>query len=583
MRTMIRLPGLIAFFAVIGLYAAITLVFLDYWIKLLAEKSLGRTNGAEVNIARVEHSFSPLGVRMFDIQFTDPQFPTKNKVSADSLSANIQMAPLLLRKVIVDDLTVQGIAFSTPRQSAGEVYQPIEFSKVLSEPLFADGQGIPSVDDILAKSPLKTTQAIEKVQATYQKHSKKLKVQYAALPSKEKMADYQAQIKALTDTNYQDPAQLIAAKQAFDQLKQQIKAEQQKLRNFKQAAQQAKAELAPQLAQLTAAPGQDYQQLQSLIAGDAQAIENVTRLVFGDKIGQWSQYALAALDLLGPMLQKQTQQEQNLAAEQGRWIAFDDSSSLPDFWIKQAQISLRWQQENIVSHWQNITHQHDLIGQATTFIINSSSSALWQSLKLKGDLWLGESGITAQQDWQLNGLKLAQVNLIQQDKLTGILNQGLLSSTGKVEVVQQQISGTSNIDLSNLKIAATGQNQLTKVLAQTLNNLQQLNIQTDITGILGQVDLSLSSDLNSQLGQALLSNLTPEQQSKLDQLKQKLNAKSQGVLGEQNGQLAQWTQWQELANGDLTRVNNMLEAKLNDVIEQEKEKLKNKLLNKLFN
>ncbi|MGS2719079.1 TIGR03545 family protein [Paraglaciecola aestuariivivens] len=583
MRSLIRLPGVLAFIGIVALIAAVTLLFLDFWIKIIAEKSLGQAHGAEVNIARVEHSFSPFGVELFDLQLTDPSQPTHNKVAAQSVSANIQLAPLLLRKVIIDELKIQGLAFATLRESEGEVYQPIELSKSLSAPFLGEDAKIPSVDEILANSPLKTTKAVQDTQAVYEKHSEILKKQYADLPSKEQLAAFQARFKALTETDYQDPAKLLAAKQEFEKLKQEVQEQQQKLKAFQQAVKQAKAELGPQIAQLKAAPKQDYQNLQALIAGDAQAIENVTKLVFGEQIAQWSQYALAAFDIVGPMLKKQQQDEQSQNAEQGQWIAFDDSSKLPDLWIKQAQLSINWQQEQVVSHWQNITHQHDKIGQATTFTLQSQQSALWQSLQLAGDFWLGEAGIQAQQDWQLLGLRLAELPLIKQDKLASVLHQGQLSSRGQLGIQKAQLQGSSSIDLSQLSISAEGKNNLTKLIAQSLNNLKQLTINTDIGGTLGAIDLSLSSDLNKQLGQALLNNLSPEQQSKLTELQQKLAAKSQGLLGEQQANLTQWNNWQELAEGDLSQVNKLIEAKFTSLVDKQKDKLKDKLLNNLFN
>ena len=64
MQKLIRWPGLIAFFVITGLIAAIVILFLDFWIKLAAEKGLESSTGAEVNIAQVTHTFSPFGVTL---------------------------------------------------------------------------------------------------------------------------------------------------------------------------------------------------------------------------------------------------------------------------------------------------------------------------------------------------------------------------------------------------------------------------------------------------------------------------------------------------------------------------------------
>lgn len=583
MKSIIRLPGLIAFFVIVGLIAAISILFMDYWIKLIAEKGLAETTGAEVNISSVEHTFSPFGITLKHIQLTDPKAPDTNQFEAESISAKIDLAPLLLRKLIIDDLTITGVQLSTLRESKGDVYRVSAEEESQAENIFTDAKVIPSVDEILAKSPLKTTKAIEETQAVYAKHSQKLQQQYAALPEKDKLADYQTRIKALTETDYKDPIKLAAAKKEFDKLKEEILEDKQHLSDFKQSISQAKNELSPQLKALKAAPGQDYNQLKSLVAGDADAISDVTTLVFGETAGQWSQYALAAFDVVAPMLNSQGEIEEQQIAYAGKWISFDDTSSLPDLWIKKAQISLQWQQESIISDWQDITHQHDVLGSPTVFSVNSSSSSLWQSLILNGDLWLSQSGAKANQSWALSGLKLSELALVSQEKLTSQLDSGLLSSTGQAALNGKVVSGSGSIDLQSLIIKATGSNKMTNIVANTLNQLKKLTINTDIGGTIGDLDLSFSSDLNQQIGGALLSNISPEQQVKLDELKQKLNKKTGVLLSDNNTDLTQWNDWEKLADGDLNSINELLEAKLSSVIEDKKDELKNKLFDKLLN
>ncbi|MFB1034363.1 MAG: TIGR03545 family protein, partial [Sinobacterium sp.] len=339
MKSIIRLPGLVAFFVVVGLIATVSILFMDYWIKLAAEKSLAEMTGAEVNIGSVEHTFLPFGITLNRIQLTDPQAPQTNQLEAQTVTAKIDLAPILLRKLIIDNLTISGLQLCSLRDAKGDVYRVPTEDTNQAEDIFTDIKNIPSVDDILAKSPLKTTKAIENTQAVYAKHAEVLQQQYAALPAKEKLADYQSRIKTLTETDYKDPIQLALAKKEFDTLKEEILKDKKLLSDFKQSVDQAKNELSPQLVALKAAPGQDYAQLKSLVAGDADAINDVTTLVFGEQIGHWSQYALAAFEVVGPMLKAQGKAEDKQLGYAGKWISFDDTSYLPDLWIKKAQIS----------------------------------------------------------------------------------------------------------------------------------------------------------------------------------------------------------------------------------------------------
>jgi uncharacterized protein (TIGR03545 family) len=587
MQKLIRWPGLIAFFVVTGLIAAILIVFLDFWIKLAAIKSLESTTGAEVNIAQVSHTFSPFGVSLTGVQLTDPATPSQNQVQADEITAQIELTPLLLRKVIIDDLTVSGVQFAQPRESEGAVYRTAKAAIKEELQQAFDPQNLPSVDEILAKSPLKTTKAVEETQAAYKKHSEILKQKYAELPSKDALENYKKRVEAITNMDYKNPLELAKAKEEFDALRAEIKADKAKITEFKDAVSDAKNDMAPRLAELKAAPGDDYAQLQGLIAGDEGAIKDVTTMVFGEKAGEFSQYVLSAYDLAAPMLAKSKEEQAEEEAYNGRWVAFDDTAALPDFLVRNADVSVTWRNESVLSVWHDITNEHEKIGRPTTFKVDSSASSLWQSLKLNGDFWLNDAGVKANQDWNLRGLALSDVSLLNQEKLSSTLRKGLLSSSGRASIDKNVISGTGNAALSQLDLSATGSNNLTNVIAETLSGLSNLTINTDIGGILGDMDLSFSSDLDKQLAKVMLNNLTGDQSSKLGELKQKLNAKIEGPLGATDSEMSQWLDWEKLADGDLSSMQSMLDSKLNSVVDKKKEeltdKLKDKLKGKLFN
>jgi uncharacterized protein (TIGR03545 family) len=580
MKSIIRWPGLVAFVFIVSLVATISLVLLDFWIKIAFEKSLEAATGAEVNVSSVAHTFSPFGLTLYNVQLTDPDNPGSNQVQAQQIKANIELAPLLLRKVIIDNLAITGVEFATPRAFEGKVYRQKRDLTELGSRFFPDPASLPSIDEILATSPLKTTQAMEEVEAVYSRHKDRLAQQYETLPSKDKLAAYKQQVAELKATDTKDPAALLGAGEKLKALKQAIQTDKQAFLAFKQAVVEAKSELSPKLAQLKAAPAQDYTQLKALLAGDANAIEDVTTLIFGEKAGQWSRYALAAFDLVAPMLEKKRQEAEE-QQEQGRWISFADDSGLPKLWIQSAEISLRWQQEDVLSLWQDITYEHDIIGRATVFKIDSNASRLWQFFKLNGDFWVHASGVDAQQKWQLAGLKLNDIHLLNQEKLDATLQSGLLSSNGNVKVAANQVSGDGVLNLAQLSMQATGSNKVTNIIAKTLGQLTQLKLDSKVSGVVGDLDLSFSSDLNKQLGSALISNIGTDQQGKLDELKAKLDAQTQRLLGDQESQLSEWLHWENLVDGNVSGLDALLNEKLNSVVDDKKDALTDKLKDKL--
>ena len=175
-----------------------------------------------------------------------------------------------------------------------------------------------------------------------------------------------------------------------------------------------------------------------------------------------------------------------------------------------------------------------------------------------------------------------QLALVKEQKLTTQIETALMASSGRLSINNDQLTGLAQIDFKQLKMRAQGTNNFTQVVAQTLTSLNTLNIQTDISGTVDSPRLSFNSDLDKQLGKGLISNLSDDQQGKLNQLKKKLDKQVQDVLGEKNKQLSQWIDWEELAKGDLDNVESMLASQFNSVLEQQKDKLKDKLRDKLF-
>lgn len=584
MNKWIRWQGLVGFVFVLGLIATISLVFMDTWIKMAVRGALQKSTGAEVNIASVSHRFSPFGVTLQGLQLTDPAKPGHNQVEVDTVSADVQLWPLVMHKVVVENLQVERLAFDTERAAPGEVFRAPD--KKVSDIVFemADDVALPSVDDILAKAPLKTTQAVEDAELAYKRHEQALKAQFEALPDKSRLAEYKTRLEAIKKVDYKNPQALAKAKLDFDQIMADLKQDKEQISAFRTAVTEAKADLGPKLAALKSAPEQDYNQLKALAAGDEQAFSDVTRAVFGPQVDQWRQYAFKAFDLLAPMLEgsEAAPAQQQGPARSGEWFSFGDTSNIPELWIKKASVSVLWQEETLASDWQDITHQHAILGRPTLFNIDSSASALWQRFTLDGEFQLLESGLTANQTWQLAGAELSETVLSDKDALSATLQSALLNSQGKLTMTDNVLDGSGTFSFKQLAIAATGEKKLTRIIADALSSLEDLSINAALSGNYRNPDISLSSDLDRQLGAALLNNLDPEQQARLDRLREKLVGQAAGPLASNEAGLGQWDQWQTLAQGDMSSVDDLLKSKFESALDRKKDEVLNKLKDKLF-
>jgi uncharacterized protein (TIGR03545 family) len=546
-------------------------LFANTLLKTLATNALGDASGAEVNIDSIEHGIFPFSLTLTRLQATDNDNPIRNRLEVARVKADVDFIPLLNKKLIVNELIVRDVEFDTQRESAGVVYvQPDAQASNFAFPTLSD---LPSVDQILEKSPLKTTAAVAEAQKVVQQYQQPLKDKYAALPSTDKLTAYKERLKALQKIDYKNPVELAAAKKEFDEIKQAIIIDKTNITEFTELAKEAKAASANSLSALKTAPQEDFDLLKGLVAGDEGAIGQVTQHLFGEKAKIYTQGLLAAMAMLS------SDPEEPVIED----TALDDG--LPNVWIKKAAINIKWQDEQIETVWKDITDQHALIGNPTTFLINSSQAENWRIIDLKGTFEIIQGQVNSVQNWDIKGLVLDAIELVPEEskqKLNALLESGLLASKGGLKVVDGKLSGSSVIDLSALKLKATGKNDLTSAMADVISGLSDLKLSTDFSGSLTSPSIKIKSDLDKKMLQALSSGLTGNSSGKLSELKSKLNAKVAEQLGQSGQQLESVDALLAAAQGDAASLKELLKSQMRNALDQKKDKLLNKLTDKLI-
>ncbi|WP_286843683.1 TIGR03545 family protein, partial [Idiomarina sp. UBA4206] len=340
-RSIIRWPGLAVFAGFVLLLVAISWLFLDTIIKVTLEHTMGRLNGAEVNIERVEHRWVPLSLTVAGVQVTDPNAPQNNRVQIGEASADISPTELVLGRTLIEQLTMTGIRVNQPRESEGEVY-------VLPDKEDMQGwanqswdkltMSLPSVDEIVSQVDLRTEKVIEEAKTAYEQQEQEVKAAQEALPSEEKIKEYEQKIKQITEGKVEGLGDIAARKKALDELKESIRADKEAVSNFRDEVKQAKDVVQQQISELKNAPGNDIDRIKSFFSMDGSGLQNVTGLLLGDKAREWSKYVLLAYEQLGPMLARS---DNSATVEpvrgEGQRISFADDNAPPEFLIKKAR------------------------------------------------------------------------------------------------------------------------------------------------------------------------------------------------------------------------------------------------------
>jgi len=258
----------------------------------------------------------------------------------------------------------------------------------------------------------------------------------------------------------------------------------------------------------------------------------------------------------------------------------EPAADMPSILVKQANVSVLWQNESISSSWQNITNTHSVFGDPTTFTIEAAGDMLKQFTS-SGEFWIDESGVDASQVWELAGVNMSNIPVSGNETLNAVMKTALMATTGSMEVVDNQLSGNGKVNLQELVMEATGTSDVTSAIASALQSLSSLSMTMLLDGTLANPGFNIKSDLDNKLAQAAISQLTASQQDKLDELNAKLNAMVASEQDALSSELVDVNSMLSAAQGDSGALQELLQSQLSSVVEEQKNKLFDKLKGKL--
>jgi uncharacterized protein (TIGR03545 family) len=115
----IRWKGLWIVLTVTTLFAGYCLFVMDLHLEWMLERFASALNGAQVNIGSFRTHLLSGECEIRGLEVTDKRAPLKNVLEIDQIAFRIQLAPLLAKKFVVDDLSIKGIKHGTDRRASG--------------------------------------------------------------------------------------------------------------------------------------------------------------------------------------------------------------------------------------------------------------------------------------------------------------------------------------------------------------------------------------------------------------------------------------------------------------------------------
>lgn len=579
---MIRKSGWLIFLTMLAAVLALVYLFLGTAIRLGMVYSLEKAVGAEVNINDVSVSLAPLTLTVSKLQITDNAKPSHNTISFDNARAALEVWPALLGYYVINDLTVDGLAYGNERSSPGKVFRGPHADPAdkvdLQQLLRLD---LPNADELLARADLQTVARGEELQQLASSQQQVLRDLQSQLPDKAKLEQIQADIKALTDSKIENAADLANKTAELKKLQDSLRAERDNLKAVQQQLSQSRQQLQQAVTALRDAGSSDWQKLQDLANISEGGLAPISQILLGDfwgnKIGQLETvYRLARPYIPNKMPEGETSSTPDLALP-NRILPLP-SQPYPDFWIKNARVSWLLGGGEALIELQDITAQHAIIDSATRFNAEVTGLPQLSLLKLNGDFAVLEQMVT-NINWQLQGIKVDSMDIGRGDTLLQ-LAAATLNTTGKLNLVDNQVQQQAQLVLQQAEFSPSS-NKYMQQLATLLNQQAEIPLNLNASGLISAPEVSIRSPLDKLLADAVLGEAKAKITALQTDLRSKLDAKLQQQLGGQSDWLTLLDQQDSAADSLEGSIEQMLNAKLADVKEQAKDKLKDKLLDKL--
>lgn len=570
MKQWIRWWGLIAFVAVIGLFTVFWLFFIDGMVRRLVERTGTAIAGAEVNVSRATVILSPLGLALSGIQVTDPKTPANNSIEIGRVAFSLDGKNLLRRKIVIQEMTADGLRFGTTRKSPGFVVVPEIKKETEKKPsaFTLPAIDVPDVKKILETETLASLKVIEDSKSSVQTMRSDWDKRINELPNKASVDAYRGRLDKIRISSKSGLKELASAAGDAKKIKNDIDRDIDRIKKSRTALAADLSSGKARVAAAEQAPRDDIRRLRDKYSISPAGLKNLSQSLFGDKMTSWLDTGFLWYNRIVPLLESSAAEKGAVKVSKplrgkGVDVKFPDRMALPDFLIRNVNASLHQETGLFTGTIKNITSDQDILGAPLMFKFDGTGMKDIRFLHLSGvldhirpasfkdSINLQTKGYRAV-DMVLSGNKDLPVTL--KDGLMDIELTGLRTPSG----LKATLVGTfTSVHISTGKQEGGG--KVLTSLRSVLSRISSFTLSAEISGDPGNYDVKVSSDLD-RLFQDAVGRVVQEQSAKLEkELSSAIQAKTDSKLKELKSALGGLTSAESTVDGIQNQLNTLLQ------------------------
>ncbi|WP_320822484.1 TIGR03545 family protein [Reinekea sp.] len=513
---MFRWSGLIGFMVFTGLLALIGFFFLDGWLKSALESAGMKLNGAEVNVAKVDFTLSPLGFNLEGIEIANPDKLTHDALVLSRVKVEINFLQLFLGNVRINDLVVSDVQTDVLRRIPAEL-APVTVANVpagaeqsvvvaaTQDKAQAIGKLLPSPADLVSEQTRSTRDAVAQAQSTIDSGRSTVEASVSDLPGDAALRDYKQRIAALKGMPLDSLANVQQSQSLVSALGRDIAQDKIRIETVKRSMNGAVNDSKQALDAILAGPDADWAQLKADYPLNKDSAYQIAELLLGEaffaKINQAQYWYAKAKPWIARL---QSEAEPGAAATDrlvGQVVRFEHPDPTARFQMDQSLLSFVADQRP----WQ-LT-----VGDLASGRTNATKPVHIQlrrgdvsgaSLLVNGQLDLIDDQRVDTFDLQGEGIDFAarQINMAGTN-LSWTPQPANVS--GQLKAVDGRLSGVVSILFPSNRFSVVDGGQTAKYLQTALKTVDEFRVDIEVSGTLKRPGFAVGSDLDKQLSAAL--------------------------------------------------------------------------------
>ncbi len=508
MKKFIRLPGLGAFAVIVLLIGGSVYLFADSLAAAAIKKSFSKVTGLEMKIAKTDLTFSPLGIKLDGIEISDPDHPSRGHLLIESSAFDLDPGKLLRRKAIINQMTADGVQQIKPSpaelmQARAEQLQPTQAEPVKEKRALPKMKKL-DIEEIMRNEQLETLNIVSNTETEITARQAFWQQRLKELPDQPKLTEYQTRLQTIKQTDTRDLQAVLKATNDLKQIKNELESDIRLIQTTRTELSQEKGRLQKMIDKAKAAPANDIRRLQRKYSPSSQGVANISRLLFGDKIATWVKRGLDGYTAAAPYIKRMRQPDKPVEAKperaKGQFVRFKEHEPLPDFLIRNLQLSVIMTNGTLGGSIQNITARQEILGQPLTFSLTGEDR---QGISLQLDGSVDRTKPETARDafslkvdnYPLNDIEISAGSL----PLT--LERAAVASTISGNRINEQIRA----DAATVASQAQFSSELPEgdiiygPIAEALLDIHSFSLNTTINGTFDDYKIDLSSDLDEIL------------------------------------------------------------------------------------